>query len=244
MIRSLVVAVAAACLPVSVLAASSTCGADALGTSRTLVLKREGAAYGTEQHGPLPLKPGEVVLTFDDGPRAESTPPVLTALADQCVKATFFMVGENMVKNPDLARRIVAEGHSTAMHSLNHRNMSQLSESEQRADLKANQDAYSATLGTAAPAYRFPFLAESAPLLSELKAQGVTVMSVDLGIQDWLPDQTADILTARLLSQLKLKGGGIILMHDGQDITAASLPQMLKALKDNGYRVVHVEWEK
>lgn len=240
MIRSLVVAAVAACLPVSVLA----CAPDALGTSRTLVLKREGAAYGTEQHGPLPLQPGEVVLTFDDGPRAESTPPVLKALADQCVKATFFLVGENTVKNPDLARRIVAEGHSTGLHSLNHRNMSQLSEAEQRADLKANQDAYTATLGTIAPAYRFPFLAESAPLLSELKAQGVTVMSVDLGIQDWLPDQTADILTARLLEQLKLKGGGIILMHDGQDITAASLPQMLKALKDNGYRVVHVKWEK
>lgn len=242
MIRSVVVA---ACLGLSVVPMTAlACAPDALGTSRTLVLKREGAAYGTAQHAALPLQPGEVVLTFDDGPRAESTPPVLKALADQCVKATFFMVGDNIAKHPDLARQVEAAGHSTAMHSLTHLNMTQLSPEAQLGDLKTTQDIYTATFGHAAPAYRFPFLAESPTLMEALKAKTITVMSVDLGIDDWLADQTPDILTGRLLERLKAKGGGIILMHDGQDITAAALPQMLKALKANGYKVVHIEWEK
>jgi len=220
------------------------CAPGALGTERTLTLKREGAAYGTVQHAPLPLEKGEVVLTFDDGPRAESTPLVLKALADQCVKGTFFLVGDATAKAPDIARRIVAEGHSAGLHSLSHLNMSELSDTAQAADLRANQAAYRAALGTDAPAYRFPFLAEAPALMGQLKAQGVTVMSVDLGIDDWVPDQTPDMLTQRLLERLKAAGGGIILMHDAQDQTAAALPQMLNALKDNGYRVVHVEWAK
>lgn len=243
MIRAIVCAAALSAATLWPVAASA-CGPEALGTARTLTLKREAAAYGTAQHGPLPLAKGEVVLTFDDGPRAESTPQVLKALADQCVKATFFLVGDAVTKAPDLARHIVAEGHSAGLHSLSHLNMSELSDTVQAADLRANQAAYRAALGADAPAYRFPFLAEAPALMGQLKAQGVTVMSVDLGIDDWVPDQTPDMLTQRLLERLKVTGGGIILMHDAQDQTAAALPQMLKALKDNGYSVVHLEWEK
>lgn len=86
-------------LAVSSFAVAAQCGPDVLGTSRTLVLKREAAAYGTAQHPPLPLEPGEVVITFDDGPRPESTPAVLDALRRQCVQATFFMLGEALLQH-------------------------------------------------------------------------------------------------------------------------------------------------
>jgi len=225
-------------------APAADCGADKLGTSRVLKLPREGALYGTNQHGPLPLKPGEVVLTFDDGPEPAGTPAVLAALAQQCAKATFFMVGEKLVRSPELARRVVAEGHTAGLHSDTHAHLSQLGTAQQLDDLRRNQAAYQRTLGAPAPAYRFPFLEETPALLAALKAAKVTVMSIDLGINDWLPDDTTEILTARLAASLDKSGGGIILMHDANGPTVKAMPALLKLLKDKGYKVVHLEWEQ
>lgn len=227
----------------SIPAMAAQCGPDALGTSRTLTLKREYGAWGANQHLALPLQKGEVVLTFDDGPRPETTPRVLEALAAQCVKATFFMVGNNIAQFPELARRVVREGHSTAMHSYTHPDLSKMTPEGQLADLKKVQDVYKATFGTAAPAYRFPMLIETPPMMSTLKAQDIAVFSIDAGNGDWEP-VTTGVLTARLLASLKASGGGIILMHDAYDPPAKAMPILLKGLKQNGYRVVHLEWEK
>jgi peptidoglycan/xylan/chitin deacetylase (PgdA/CDA1 family) len=222
--------------------ASASCGPDALGTSRTLTLPRAYGAWGKAQHEALPLNKGEVVLTFDDGPRPETTPLVLKALADQCVKATFFMVGDNVAQFRDLARRVGREGHSTGMHSYAHAHLGTLTPADQLADLKKTQEVYQTAFGVAAPAYRFPFLEETPELLSALKAQNVAVFSVDLGIGDWEADATTEILVSRLLTSLNATGGGIVLMHDAYGPPAQALPVLLKMLKQNGYRVVHVEW--
>jgi peptidoglycan/xylan/chitin deacetylase (PgdA/CDA1 family) len=226
------------------MAAGPTCGADVLGTSRTLTLKREAAAWGTAQHAPLPgLAPGEVVLTFDDGPRPESTPLVLKALADQCVKATFFMNGEPLSRHPELARQVRDAGHTVGMHGYRHDNFSEATAEAQGRDLKAMVAAYVDALGTQPAAYRFPFLAESPVLMKALAALGITVMSVDAGAEDWLPDQTPQMLADKLLGQLAKPGGGIILLHDAQDQTARALPFLLQALKGKGFKVVHLRWE-
>jgi peptidoglycan/xylan/chitin deacetylase (PgdA/CDA1 family) len=223
---------------------AADCGPDTLGTARTITLKRESALYGANQHAPLPLQKGEVVLTFDDGPIPETTPLVLKALADQCAKATFFMVGENLAKAPELGRRVASEGHSTGIHSNTHPHLATLGAAEQLADLKQAQASYQAAFGSAAPAYRFPFLEETPTMLAALKEANITVASIDLGINDWLPDDTNEILAARLVKSLDASGGGIILMHDANPPTAKAIPTLLKVLKSKGYRVVHVEWEK
>jgi peptidoglycan/xylan/chitin deacetylase (PgdA/CDA1 family) len=223
--------------------ALADCGPDALGTSRTLTLPREAAGYGLTQHKALPLQPGEVVLTFDDGPAPATTPQVLKVLKEQCVRATFFMNGVPLLHAPELALRVRAEGHSVGMHGNTHAHAPQESVAEQMADLKAMDAAYRKVLGTAAASYRFPFLEETPEMLAELAARRVTVMSVDLAIDDWVPDQSPQALTERLLARLKQTGGGIILMHDIQQQTTDALPTLLKALKTNGYRVVHLEWQ-
>lgn len=225
-------------------AAGPGCSADALGTSRTLTLKREAGAWGTAQHAALPgLAPGEVVLTFDDGPRPESTPVVLKALADQCVRATFFMNGEPMSRHPALARQVRDAGHTVGMHGYRHDNFSQLPAEDQARDLKAMVAAYVDALGVQPAAYRFPFLAESPVLMKALAASGITVMSVDAGAEDWLPDQTPQMLADKLLGQLAKSGGGIVLLHDAQDQTARALPFLLQTLKAKGFKVVHLRWE-
>lgn len=232
-------------LSLALAAAASTpaCVPDALGTSRVLTLPRAAGAWGTAQHPPLPgLGPKEVVLTFDDGPRPESTPLVLQALAEQCVQATFFMNGEPMARHPDLARRVRDAGHSVGMHGFRHDNFAQLPAADQARDLKAMIATYTDVLGEAPPAYRFPFLAESPLLMKALDRLGIAVMSVDAGAEDWLPDQTPQMLSDKLLAQLAKPGGGLILLHDAQDQTARALPHLLQALKAGGYRVVHLRW--
>ncbi|MCE4556976.1 polysaccharide deacetylase family protein [Pelomonas cellulosilytica] len=233
-----------ATLTTAAFAAPPACGSDALGTSRTLTLRREAAAWGTAQHAALPgLAPREVVLTFDDGPRPESTPLVLKALADQCVKATFFMNGEPLRQHPETARQVRDAGHSVGMHGFRHDNFSQMPAAAQLADLDAMVAAYREVLGDEPAAYRFPFLAEAPALLAALKDRGLTVMSVDAGAEDWLPNQTPQMLADKLLGQLAKSGGGIVLLHDAQDQTARALPFLLSALKGGGYRVVQLRWE-
>jgi peptidoglycan/xylan/chitin deacetylase (PgdA/CDA1 family) len=224
---------------------ASACAQDALGTSRTLTLKREYAGYGKVQYGPLPLRKGEVVLTFDDGPAPETMDGVLASLAAQCVKATFFMTGANLAKYPELGRRVVRAGHTPALHSFAHPPLRTMPVADQLADLEKGVQAFSGVFGRAPAAYRFPFLEETPAVLSALKERRITVASTDLGIDDYMPnDMRAETLVGRLVDRLRQNGGGIVLMHDANGATAEALPALLKAIKENGYKVVHLRWEE
>lgn len=229
--------------PPAVLAAD--CGPDALGTSRTITLKRgAGGAFGTVQHAPLPgLAKGEVVLTFDDGPVPMLTPRVLDALKAECAKATFFMTGSNLDAHGDLAKRAVAEGHSAGIHSYSHPALATLSEAEQLDDLARAQAAYKRLFGLTAPAYRFPFLGETPVLMAALARDGVAAFSIDLAITDWQPADTTPMLADRLSRALDEKGGGIILMHDANPPTAEAISTLLHVIRQKGFRLVHVVWE-
>lgn len=223
--------------------AAAQCGPDQLNTARAITLKREGAQYGAQQHTALPLEKGEVVLTFDDGPSADNTPLVLKALSDQCAKATFFLIGEHINQQPDLARRLLREGHSAGIHSNTHPHLASLTVEQQLDDLKLSRAAYKTVFGVETPAYRFPYLEETPTLLDALKRDNITVASIDMGINDWIPEDTTAILAQRLTESLDKTGRGIILMHDANGPTAKALPTLLKVLKDKGYKVVHLEWE-
>jgi hypothetical protein len=119
----------AAALALSLLAdpaGAATCtNPAALGTAR--VLQLDPAQYrrvGTVQYPrTLPLAPGEVVLTFDDGPLPSTTGRVLDALAAECVRATFFVVGQMAHANPDWVQRVFDDGHTIATHTQSHRAM-------------------------------------------------------------------------------------------------------------------------
>ncbi len=225
--------------------AESHCGPEALGTLRTLTLKREFVGYGSEQYQRLPLSSREVVLTFDDGPNPDTLDSVLETLAAECVKATFYMTGANLNKHPALARRVVAEGHSVGLHSFAHPQLPSMSEEEQLTDLKKGLQAYGDAFGTEPASYRFPFLAETPTILNALKNKQMTVASMDLGIKDYWPnDMQVEALVSRLTQSLETSGGGILLMHDANAPTAQALPQLLKTIKNQGYKIVHIDWQK
>src|ERR1700704_7118085 len=101
---------------------------DALGTSRVLVVDPATSPRVGLKSFPqtLPLQDHEVVLTFDDGPWPATTSKVLKALADECVRATFFLIGKSASEHPGLVRRIAAEGHTIGHHTWLHRSLMQI----------------------------------------------------------------------------------------------------------------------
>src|SRR5215204_5248888 len=115
---ALVLALAACVASNAAIAADCPGRPDALGTSRTLVVDPKAhPLIGTMQYREtLPLEPGEVVLTFDDGPLPKHSNQILEILAAQCVKATFFMVGRQAQANPEGVRRVHDAGHTVATH--------------------------------------------------------------------------------------------------------------------------------
>src|ERR1700710_1284192 len=101
---------------------------DALGTSRILAVDPAQYPRVGSKNFPqtLPLDDHEVVLTFDDGPWPPTTPRVLAALAKECVRATFFLIGKPASEHPELVRRIAALGHTVGHHTWLHRSLMQI----------------------------------------------------------------------------------------------------------------------
>src|SRR5262245_1859896 len=95
---------------------------DALGTARVLAVDAKATPRVGLKSFPqtLPLEDREVVLTFDDGPFPPTTSKVLAALAQECVRATFFLIGQSAAEHPDMVKRIAREGHTIGHHTWSH----------------------------------------------------------------------------------------------------------------------------
>lgn len=193
----------------------------------------------------LPLDDHEVVLTFDDGPWPQTTPKVLAALARECVRATFFLIGKPASEHPELVRRIAAEGHTIGHHTWTHRSLKRIPAGQITGEIDKGISAIETALhGGAAtvpgtPFFRFPGFESTPATLDLLQSRGIVVFGADLWASDWnpmTPRQESKLITDRL----KTAGRGIILFHDPKAQTAAMLPVFLRFLRDNHYRVVHV----
>jgi peptidoglycan/xylan/chitin deacetylase (PgdA/CDA1 family) len=220
---------------------------EALGTSRILgvdatTTPRVGLKSFSQT---LPLEEHEVVLTFDDGPWPATTTRVLTALAQECVRATFFLIGKSASEHPALVRRIAAEGHTIAHHTWLHRSLMRIkpSETTEEIDRGISADEMAlhgvATRVPSTPFFRFPGFESTPATLELLQSRGIVVFGADLWASDWkemTPKQELKLITDRL----KIARKGIILFHDTKARTADMLPAFLRYLRDNRYRVVHV----
>jgi len=216
----------------------------ALGTSRLLAL--DPAQYPRVGHmqypDSLPLNDKEIVLTFDDGPSPRYSNEILDILASQCVKATFFMVGEMARTYPALVRRVYEEGHTIGTHSEDHpMRFGQLPIEKMRLEIDWGISDVGAALGGVrylAPFFRIPGLARSDVLESKLAARGLVVFSSDTDADDWHRHIKPDQIIALAMRRLETIGKGILLLHDIHPATAAALPGLLQQLKDNGFHIV------
>src|SRR5580692_2983419 len=218
-----------------------------LGTSRILAVDAATTPRVGLKSFPqtLPLGDREVVLTFDDGPWPATTSRVLAALAAECVRATFFLIGKSAARYPDLVRRIAAEGHTIGHHTWQHRILARIKPGEAIAEIDRGITAVEMALHNVAtstpstPFFRFPGFAMTPATLDLLQSRGIVVFGADLWASDWnrmTPAQELKLLTDRL----KTAGKGIILLHDPKTRTAAMLPVFLRYLADHHYRVVHI----
>jgi peptidoglycan-N-acetylglucosamine deacetylase len=219
---------------------------DALGTSRVLALDPDGPTrFGVMQYPQtLPLADKEVVLTFDDGPLPRYSNQVLDILAAQCVRATYFLVGEMARAYPDVVRRIYQAGHTIGTHSEDHpSHFQKLPIEKVRQEIDEGIADVGAALGdpqALAPFFRIPGLARSDEIEDELAARSLIVFSSDTVADDWRRRIRPRDIVARAMSRLEKRGKGILLLHDIHAGTVAALPELLKKLKEAGFHVVHV----
>ena len=216
---------------------------NALGVSRVVEIDTTGGpGFGFEHFKAYDfLRDKEVVLTFDDGPWPGHTAAVLKALADQCTKAVFFPIGKHSGWHPDIMKQVAAAGHSVGSHTWSHRDLSKLSQQDGIAEIEKGVAGVSIALGNTptAPFFRFPALRHPPELLKYVGERNIGVFSTDMDSFDFKmrkPDQ----VIASVMKKLEKHGKGIILMHDFQQATAHAAPELLKKLKDGGYKVVQV----
>ena len=219
---------------------------DALGTSRVLTMNPgEFTLLGTIQYKQtLPLKDHEVVITFDDGPLPPYTNIILDTLASQCVKVTYFLVGQMAHANPSMVRRIYNEGHTIGTHSRSHPHaFERLSMRRVEREVDGGIKSVTAALGdakTLSPFFRIPGFGRTNAIDKFLEGKHLVTWSADVDTNDWWRGSTPGAIVRRAMRRLDAKGRGIILMHDIHPATALALPILLKELKANGYHVVHV----
>jgi peptidoglycan/xylan/chitin deacetylase (PgdA/CDA1 family) len=217
----------------------------ALGTSRTIVVdpSQHMLLGGHQYRESLPLNDKEVVITFDDGPLPPYSTRVLDILAQECVKATFFLVGRMARSFPNIVKRIHDEGHTLANHSQSHPfNFHTMSVADAAREIEDGFASIGAAVGDpakVAPFFRFPGLLRQDSVEHYLRSKQVMAWSVDFMGDDWRRINAREI-NRRVLERLEAKGKGILLLHDIQPATALGLAELLRELKARGYRIVHV----
>lgn len=183
----------------------------------------------------LPEGAKYVALTFDDGPKAATTAPLLDGLAQRGVKATFFLIGEQIPGNEDLIRRMAAEGHQIGLHTLHHVKLQGRNRADLDEELGREQRALADLLGQEAFYLRPPYGLWDEGL--RRYAQGPIILwSVDP--EDWNQPDAARV-TQHILTHVK--DGDIILLHDIYPESVEAALAAVDALREEGYWFLTVE---
>ena len=180
-----------------------------------------------------------VALTFDDGPVAPYTDSILDLLRDERVKATFFVIGSSVARHPDLARRMVGEGHELGNHSYSHDRMVLMSQPRIRREVENTDSLIRAAGGTGRIAFRPPYGKRLVALPWYLARTGRTTVLWTLEPDTWFRDRKsmADHVARNV------RPGSIIILHveiPSRVEERAALRQIIADLKARGYRFLTV----
>ena len=209
----------------------------ALGLATVPYLPREGtqplqAALGEadiSQEGPY------VALTFDDGPKAETTPVLLDGLAQRGVLATFFVVGENVEGNELLLQRMEGEGHQIGLHTYHHKSLAELNASDFYNEVDSLRETLTSLLGRKSFMLRPPYGMMNAAT-QDRAASPIVLWSVDP--EDW-SDRNTERQVGVILDDVQ--DGDIILLHDIYPASVETALQVVDALMAQGFHFVTVE---
>ena len=219
---------------------------NAMGVARVVEIDTAGGPGFGSQHFKTYdfLRDHEVVLTFDDGPWLNNTQAVLKALADQCLRATFFSIGKHATYYPEILKQVIAAGHTVGSHTWSHADLQAAMKKggldAAKEEMEKGASAVRMMAGAPiAPFFRFPDLRHPPEMLTYLGERNIASFSTDIDSWDF-KIKKPDELTKSLMGKLTKLGKGIILMHDFQKVTSIALPQILGQLQKNGFKVVHM----
>jgi peptidoglycan/xylan/chitin deacetylase (PgdA/CDA1 family) len=239
-------AVPQAASPTAAKPAIACANPNAMGVSRVVEIDTTGGpGFGSQHFKTFDfLRDHEVALTFDDGPWPNNTQAVLKALADQCLRATFFPIGKHATYHPEILKQVIAAGHTVGNHTWSHQDLQAvIKKSGEDAAIEEIEKGASAVRMMAgaptAPFFRFPDLRHPPEMLTYLGGRNIASFSTDIDSFDF-KIRKPDELIRSLMGKLNKLGKGIILMHDFQKVTATALPQILGELQKNGFKVVHM----
>src|SRR5699024_4270870 len=176
-----------------------------------------------------------IALTFDDGPMPNSTNKILETLSQYDAKATFFMLGNNVQANPDLAKKVADNGHEIANHSITHADLNKVSAEQVRKEMIDSKKLIENITGKTPTLFRPPYGSKNDAVheIANETEQSIALWSIDT--YDWQhlnPNATFEKVKANV------KPGSIILMHDIHQESADALPRVMEFLDEEGYEFV------
>lgn len=188
-----------------------------------------------------------VALTFDDGPDPGYTEAILDVLQDRNVPATFFVIGSNMMKYPDIVRRMVGEGHEVGSHTFLHPEEDEMGSVRSQVELNSLQRLLASVTGRTTYLFRTPYGRSEGPLTEDeathqslIEKEGYMVAGADIVPRDW-EAMSATEIADYVMAQKKTGAGEVIVMHDAggdRSATVAALPMLIDRLRAEGYRFV------
>lgn len=165
-----------------------------------------------------PARAGELALTFDDGPNPKWTPRLLEVLGEHGVKATFFILGGRAQTEPELVRRIAAEGHLIGNHSWSHPNLALTLASKVREELARTSETLEQITGERVTCFRPPFGARRPAVFRIAQELGLRVVTWNAMTSDW-SEPSADRIAGELTKKIERLGergrAANIVLHDG-----------------------------
>jgi peptidoglycan/xylan/chitin deacetylase (PgdA/CDA1 family) len=179
-----------------------------------------------------------IAMTFDDGPNATLTPKLLDILAVHHIKATFFVIGENVAQHPEVVARAAREGHEIGNHSWSHPNFGKMSDDAVRRELRRTADAIKSATGTGPTLMRPPYGSLTARQKRWIHDEfGYQIILWDVDPLDWKRPGPA-VVCNRILKETR--PGSIVLSHDIHPGTIEAMPSTFDQLEVKGFKFVTV----
>ncbi len=205
------------------------------------VFVRKGTFYHLKLHDKI------VALTFDDGPSPIWTPKILDELKKEEIKATFFMLGNHVERYPEVARRVLAEGHEIGNHTYDHHVLLCYTMDELEKEIKQAETAIRNATGRTTTYFRPPKAWLTGAEKQKIKDMGYKVVLWSLNSKDWVTFHDKQI-TSYILRHIQ--PGDIILFHDSggaftteggdRSQTVKTIPRLVRKLRERGYRFVTI----
>lgn len=179
-----------------------------------------------------------VSVTFDNAWGAGDIPDIINSLEKENVKATFFMVGQWAEKYPEVVKLISENGHDIANHSYSHLKMGSIDMKRMKYEIAECGKKLNEITGKEVELFRAPYGDYNDSVINAAKELGYYTIQWDVDSLDWKPDISREEILNRVLK--KVRPGSIILFHNDTPHTAKLLPQIIQAIKKEGYRFVPV----